>query len=175
MFLDPYGMQVDWATIEAIAKTKAIDLWILFPLGHIFQVLTKRSERLREFAPFLPWPKNVWIGVSVEDERVVGRINDLTEIPAAVRFLSCEPLIGPLRSLPLAAIDWVIVGGESGPGARQMEGEWVEDIFRQCRAADVPFFFKQWGGVRKSRAGRTLHDRTYDEYPSSHHSAVAPA
>lgn len=141
---------------------------------HIFQVLTKRSARLRELAPSLPWPENVWMGVSIENQDVVGRIDDLAQVPAAVRFLSCEPLIGPLRSLPLQAIDWVIVGGESGPGARPMEECWVEDIFQQCRAAAVPFFFKQWGGVRKSRTGRTLHDRTYDEYPSQV-SASAPA
>ncbi len=141
---------------------------------HTFQVLTKRSGRLRELAPYLPWPGNVWIGVSVEDEQVVSRILDLAQIPAAVRFLSCEPLIGPLASLPLEAVHWVIVGGESGPGARPMKLEWVEEIFRQCRAADVPFFFKQWGGVRKSRAGRTLHNRTYDEYPSGL-SAMSPA
>ncbi len=133
---------------------------------HTFQVLTKRSERLRELAAQLPWPQNVWMGVSVENEHVVSRIDDLAVLPAAVRFLSCEPLLGPLRSLPLAKIHWVIVGGESGPGARPMQLEWVEDIFQQCRAAEIPFFFKQWGGVRKSRAGRVLHGRTYDEYPS---------
>lgn len=132
---------------------------------HTFQILTKRSARLRQLAPELPWPGNVWMGVSVEDGNVIDRIHDLAHVPAAVRFLSCEPLIGPLAALPLDAVHWVIVGGESGPGARPMIAEWVEDIFDQCRAADVPFFFKQWGGVRKSRTGRTLHDRTYDEYP----------
>lgn len=133
---------------------------------HTFQVLTKRSSRLRELAPLLPWPDNVWMGVSVEDEHAVGRIDDLAHVPAAVRFLSCEPLIAPLPLLPLEHVHWVIVGGESGPGARPMKLQWVEGIFKQCRAADVPFFFKQWGGVRKSRTGRTLHDKTYDEYPS---------
>lgn len=132
---------------------------------HIFQVLTKRSGRLRELAPSLPWPENVWMGVSVEDERAVSRIHDLAHVPAAVRFLSCEPLIAPLRSLPLSQMHWVIVGGESGPGARPMDELWVEEIFAQCRAANVPFFFKQWGGVRKSRTGRTLHNTTYNEYP----------
>jgi len=141
---------------------------------HTFQVLTKRSARLLELAPSLPWPENVWMGVSVEDELVINRITDLARVPAAVRFLSCEPLIGPLRGLRLGAIDWVIVGGESGPGARPMSPLWVEEIFRQCRASSVPFFFKQWGGVRKSKTGRTLHDRTYDEYPSGF-SVVAPA
>lgn len=138
---------------------------------HTFQILTKRSKRLRALAPALAWPVNVWMGVSVENEEVIDRIHDLAQVAAAVRFLSCEPLIGPLRSLPLSDIHWVIVGGESGPGARPINAGWVEDIFRQCRAADVPFFFKQWGGVRKSRTGRTLHERTYDEYPAP----IAPA
>jgi protein gp37 len=132
---------------------------------HTFQVLTKRSARLRELAPSLPWSDNVWMGVSVEDQQAVSRIHDLARVPAAVRFLSCEPLIAPLPSLPLKDIHWVIVGGESGPGAHPMHEQWVDEIFRQCRAAKVPFFFKQWGGVRKSRTGRTLHDKTYDEYP----------
>ncbi len=134
---------------------------------HTFQVLTKRSERLAELAPLLPWPKNVWMGVSVEDERVLSRVHDLRQVPAAVRFLSLEPLIGPLDALPLEGMHWVIVGGESGPRARPMEKEWVRSIFRQCRAARVPFFFKQWGGVRKDLAGRELHGRTYDEMPAS--------
>jgi len=132
---------------------------------HIFQVLTKRSQRLRELAPRLPWPKHVWMGVSVEDERVLGRIADLRQVPAAVRFLSCEPLLGPLDHLPLDGIAWVIVGGESGPGARPMSPEWVESILAQCRRAGVAFFFKQWGGVRKDLTGRLLHGRTYDELP----------
>ena len=134
---------------------------------HTFQVLTKRSERLAELAPRLPWPGNVWMGVSVEDARVVHRIDDLRRVPAAVRFLSLEPLIGPLNSLTLDGIHWVIVGGESGPRARPLRSEWVESIFRQCRAAGVPFFFKQWGGVRKDRTGRELYGRTYDEMPAA--------
>jgi protein gp37 len=132
---------------------------------HTFQILTKRSERLREIGRLLPWPANVWMGVSVEDVCVLSRITDLAAVPAQVRFLSCEPLIGPLEDLPLRGIHWVIVGGESGPGARPMRPEWVESIHRQCRGNDVPFFFKQWGGVRKDIAGRTLHGRTYDEMP----------
>ena len=132
---------------------------------HTFQVLTKRSERLREFAQHLPWPPNVWMGVSVEDVRVTHRVTDLQAVPAAVRFLSVEPLIGPLEELPLAEIHWVIVGGESGPGARPMQAEWVENIYQQCRQARVAFFFKQWGGVRKGKAGRQLHGRTYNEMP----------
>jgi protein gp37 len=134
---------------------------------HTFQVLTKRSERLVELSGKLPWPKNVWLGVSVENSSVLGRIHDLAVVPAAVRFLSCEPLIGPLDELPLSGIHWVIVGGESGPRARPMKAEWVESIFAQCHEANVRFFFKQWGGVRKDRTGRQLHGRTYDEMPSA--------
>jgi protein gp37 len=132
---------------------------------HTFQILTKRSERLRELAPRLPWPINVWMGVSVEDERVLSRVGDLREVPAAVRFLSCEPLIGPVDALDLDGIDWVIVGGESGPGARPMNVEWVRTIFRVCRAHDAAFFFKQWGGVQKHLTGRELRGKIYDEMP----------
>lgn len=133
---------------------------------HTFQILTKRSERLRQLGQTLPWPSNVWMGVSVEDARVIGRITDLAAVPARVRFLSCEPLIGPLDRIRLDAIHWVIVGGESGPGARPMRREWVESIQRQCARAGVAFFFKQWGGVRKKSTGRELHGRTYDEMPA---------
>ncbi len=133
---------------------------------HTFQVLTKRSERLLEFATQLPWPKNVWMGVSVEDARVLSRVQDLQRVPAAVRFLSLEPLIGPLDALPLEGIHWAIVGGESGPKARPMRKEWVTSIFRQCRVARIPFFFKQWGGVRKDLTGRELNGRTYNEMPA---------
>jgi len=132
---------------------------------HTFQVLTKRSERLVEVARHLPWPSNVWMGVSVEDSRVLNRVRDLQRVPAAVRFLSLEPLIGPLAALPLEGIHWAIVGGESGPKARPMRREWVTSIFRQCRAARVPFFFKQWGGVRKDLTGRELNGRIYSEMP----------
>lgn len=132
---------------------------------HTFQILTKRSDRLRQLSASLPWPPNVWMGVSVEDARVIGRIADLAAVPARVRFLSCEPLIGPLDKLQLDRIHWVIVGGESGPRARPMRREWVESIQRQCKRASVAFFFKQWGGVRKDTTGRELHGRTYDEMP----------
>ena len=134
---------------------------------HTFQVLTKRSERLAELAPQLPWPRNVWMGVSVEDARVIHRVADLQSVPAAVRFLSLEPLIGPLEALPLEGIHWAIVGGESGPRARSLRKEWVTSIFRQCRAARVPFFFKQWGGVRKDLTGRELNGRIYNEMPGT--------
>jgi len=134
---------------------------------HTFQVLTKRSERLAELAPQLPWPNNVWMGVSVEDVRVIHRVADLQRVTAAVRFLSLEPLIGPLDALPVEGIHWVIVGGESGPGARPLRKEWVTSIFRQCRTARVPFFFKQWGGVRKDLTGRELNGRIYNEMPGA--------
>ncbi|MBZ5666801.1 MAG: phage Gp37/Gp68 family protein [Acidobacteriia bacterium] len=132
---------------------------------HTFQILTKRSERLRDIGQRLQWPFNVWMGVSVENAGAMGRITDLAAVPAHIRFLSCEPLIGPLDDLQLKGIHWVIVGGESGPGARPMEPGWVEGIHRQCRRERVPFFFKQWGGVRKDRTGRSLNGRTYDEMP----------
>lgn len=134
---------------------------------HTFQILTKRAERLAVLAHSLPWPKNVWMGVSVEDLRVVPRIRFLRAVPAAVRFLSCEPLLGPLDPLPLEGIHWVIVGGESGPRARPMRPEWVSSVLEQCRREGVAFFFKQWGGVRKDRTGRQLYGRTFDEMPSS--------
>jgi protein gp37 len=132
---------------------------------HQFQVLTKRADRLRELSPALSWPSNVWMGVSVENNDVVDRIDHLRASGAAVKFLSLEPLLGPLPRLKLGGIDWVIVGGESGPGARPMDEEWVIDIRNRCADAGVAFFFKQWGGVRKSATGRTLQGRTYDEMP----------
>jgi protein gp37 len=133
---------------------------------HTFQVLTKRSERVREFAPHLPWPSNVWMGVSVEDDRVIHRVTDLQYVPAAIRFLSVEPLIGPLPELDLTGIHWVIVGGESGPGARPMEAAWVRSIRSQCEATNTAFFFKQWGGKRKDLTGRTLDGEIYNNMPT---------
>ncbi len=132
---------------------------------HQFQILTKRSARLIELAPKLGWPKNVWIGVSVENKAVKYRIDDLRLVPARIRFLSLEPLLGPLSSLDLSNIDWVIVGGESGPGARLMKKEWVIQIKKQCIEQNVPFFFKQWGGINKKKTGRLLEGRTWDELP----------
>ena len=132
---------------------------------HTFQVLTKRSDRVAKLGSKLHWPKNVWMGVSVEDSRVLNRIDDLREVPAAVRFLSCEPLIGSMEGIDLRGIHWVIVGGESGPHARPMAIQWVRELFRACRRQKVPFFFKQWGGVRKDLTGRLLGGRTYDEMP----------
>lgn len=133
---------------------------------HTFQILTKRAERLEELGPELPWAPNVWMGVSVEDEGALSRVRHLARVPAHTRFLSCEPLLGPLPSLDLREIQWVIVGGESGPGARPMRKEWVEEILEKCRRSEVPFFFKQWGGVRKKKQGRELHGQTYDEFPA---------
>jgi len=132
---------------------------------HNFQILTKRSERTKSLASKIDWPANVWMGVSVENAEALPRISDLREVPAAVRFLSCEPLIGSLAGIDLRGIHWVIVGGESGPGARPMSITWVREIYRACRNQKVPFFFKQWGGVRKDLTGRLLGGRTYDEMP----------
>jgi protein gp37 len=133
---------------------------------HQFQVLTKRSQRLLELAPRIDWPKNVWMGVSVENADYSFRIDHLHQTNAHVKFLSLEPLLGPLPNLNLKGIDWVIVGGESGPNARPMLEEWVTEIRDQCVSADVPFFFKQWGGVQKKRTGRKLEGITWDEMPS---------
>lgn len=232
LFLDPYGMQVEWKTIEAVARTRPIDMWLLFPLGigvnrlltksgeippswrsrldlllgttdwyelqphaielplawktpqsifvnsmsdlfhervprdfilrvfdamrraswHRFQVLTKRAERLAELDPRLTWAPNIWMGVTVENRRYVSRIDYLRSVRASLEFLSLDPLLGPLPSLDLTRIDWVIVGEESGPGCRPMDSSWVIDVRAQCLAAGVPFFFKQWGGARKKKA-----------------------
>jgi protein gp37 len=132
---------------------------------HRFQVLTKRAERLARVVPYLNWPDNVWLGVTVENSSYIKRIDYLRNIPVAVRFLSLEPLLGPLPNIDLSHIDWVIVGGESGPRARSMDKEWVLDIQQQCCKANVPFFFKQWGGVNKKKNGRLLNGRIYSEMP----------
>jgi protein gp37 len=132
---------------------------------HTFQVLTKRPEIAAMHAGSLEWGENIWMGTSVENMLVMRRIGDLRNVPAKVRFLSLEPLLGPLPRLPLDGIHWVIVGGESGPGARPMEAAWVRQIRERCIAQGVPFFFKQWGGVQKSRTGRELDGRTWDEMP----------
>lgn len=133
---------------------------------HRFQVLTKRASRLAELDPFLEWPDNVWMGVSVESSDHVDRIDDLRRTGAKVKFLSLEPLLGPLPGLILRGIDWAIVGGESGPGARPIEERWVLEIRDQCRQAGVAFFFKQWGGRNKKKTGRLLEGRTWDEMPA---------
>jgi len=132
---------------------------------HRFQVLTKRAERLAELNLKIIWTPNIWMGVSVEDQDYTFRIDRLRETGACVKFLSLEPLLGPLPDLNLEGIDWVIVGGESGPGARPMRKEWVIDIREQCLKARVPFFFKQWGGFNKKKAGRSLEGKTWDQMP----------
>lgn len=142
---------------------------------HTYQILTKRSLRLRRMADKLQWPSNVWMGVSVEEPKVLSRIDDLREVPAAVRFLSVEPLIAPLPDIKLDGIDWVIVGGESGHVHRPMESAWVEDIRDQCHDADVPFFFKQWGGRTPKANGRLLDGRTWDEMPKPNLRALQSA
>lgn len=134
---------------------------------HRFQVLTKRAARLSELDPLLPWGANIWMGVSVENEDFLWRVERLRQTGASVRFLSLEPLLGPIRALNLDGISWVIVGGESGPGARPMNPAWVADIRDQCQRAGVPFFFKQWGGTNKKKAGRLLDGRTWDEMPAA--------
>jgi protein gp37 len=150
-------------------------LWdlIRLTLNLDWQLLTKRPHRIAESLP-PDWGSgysNVWLGTSVEDQRVINRVRELSAVPAVVRFLSVEPLLGPIRRLPLKGIDWIIVGGESGPNARPIEAEWVLDIRRQCRTAGVPFFFKQWGGVNKKKSGRTLSGRIYNEMPKSRRSS----
>ncbi len=140
---------------------------------HTFQVLTKRAGRLLELSKELPWTGNIWMGVTVENGDYVDRIDCLRQTGAYIKFLSIEPLLGPLGTVNLEGIDWVIVGGESGPGARPMDRAWVINIRDQCRSAGVPFFFKQWGGVRKKQAGRMLEGRTWDEMPVYRNSALA--
>lgn len=132
---------------------------------HTFQILTKRADRLLQLSPRFKWTPNIWMGVTVENADHVDRIDRLREVPASVRFLSLEPLLGPLPELNLTNIDWVIVGGESGPGARPMDPEWAIDLRDQCLEAGVAFFFKQWGGVQKKKAGRLLEKRTWDQMP----------
>jgi len=150
--------------VRAVSRVMTTADW------HTYQVLTKRSERLRELLSeklqFAADQEHIWWGVSVEDRKYgLPRVDHLRQAPARVRFLSIEPLLEDLGKIDLSGIAWVIVGGESGPGARPMKREWVVNIRRQCRMQGVPFFFKQWGGVRKARAGRLLDNRTYDEYP----------
>jgi protein gp37 len=139
---------------------------------HRFQVLTKRADRLADLDPFLEWPANVWMGVSVESAKHVDRIDDLRRTRAKLKFLSLEPLLGPLPDLNLEGIDWAIVGGESGPRARPVRESWILGIRDQCRKARVAFFFKQWGGHNKKKAGRLLDGRTWDEMPQRLTAAV---
>jgi protein gp37 len=132
---------------------------------HIFQILTKRSERLLEYNSSLNWTSNIWMGVSIENDQVKNRIDNLSKTNAAIKFLSCEPLLGDLGEINLEAINWVIVGGESGPKARPIEEDWVLKIFSQCKNLNIPFFFKQWGGVNKKKNGKQLQGQVYNEMP----------
>ena len=132
---------------------------------HQFQVLTKRHERLAELAPRLPWPKNVWAGVSIENARFIHRADYLRQVPAAVRFVSAEPLLGPLTGLDLAGIDWLIAGGESGVGHRPVKAEWVQELRDRCLAGGIAFFFKQWGGRTSKTGGRLLEEREWNQMP----------
>jgi protein gp37 len=164
---DLFHDEVPFDFIQRVFETMTAASW------HTFQLLTKRPERLAELAPRLHFPDNLWVGVSVENQRWTSRIDELRRVPAAVRFLSCEPLLGPLRDLDLKDIHWVIVGGESGHGARPMKADWARGVRDQCTAAGVPFFFKQWGaydeaGVRRGKAktGRLLDERIWNEAPS---------
>jgi protein gp37 len=136
---------------------------------HVFQVLTKRADILLKYHKELDWTHNIWMGVSVEDAKLLGRIDLLRRTRAKVKFLSCEPLIGPLSNLNLKKIDWVIVGGESGRRPRPMKPEWVFEIHNKCIEAKVPFFFKQWGGTNKKKTGRVLKGKTYSEMPIVRH------
>ena len=158
---DLFHEEVPLAFVRGVFATMAAAHW------HQFQVLTKRARRLPLVAGELPWPSNVWLGVSIENAAYKWRADLLRQVPVAVRFLSIEPLIGPVGDLDLNAVDWVIVGGESGPGARPMDPQWVRDIRDRCLDAGVPFFFKQWGGVNRRATGRMLDGRTWDEFPAA--------
>ena len=171
---DLFHEDIELAYIREVFKVMRKANW------HTFQILTKRSQRMAEIAPRLRWPDNIWMGVSVENQRWTRRVDDLRRVGAEVRFLSCEPLLGPLQ-LDLREIDWVIVGGESGPRARPMKPEWARDIRRQCQDAGVAFFFKQWGAhdevgqrVGKGKAGRLLDNRIWDQLPNQANVITVP-
>ena len=157
---DLFHREVPTAFIREIFFTMNHAPW------HTFQILTKRAGRMAQIAHHFQWSPNVWMGVTVESADYVDRIDHLRQVSAAVRFLSLEPLLGPLPDLNLEGINWVIVGGESGPGSRPIRPEWVTNIRDQCLEADVPFFLKQWGGTQKKKAGRLLEKRTWDQMPS---------
>lgn len=157
---DLFHKDVPLEYIQNVFKTMNETPW------HTYQVLTKRADRLAEIGPELNWTPNIWMGVSIEDSRVIDRLDYLKKTPAKFKFLSLEPLLGPLTDMDLRGIDWVIVGGESGHGARHMSEEWVLDIKRQCQEQGIKFFFKQWGGVRKKKNGRLLQGNEYNEMPA---------
>ena len=157
---DLFHKDVPFEFISSIFEVMGQASW------HTFQVLTKRAERLAELGPLLPWTPNIWAGVTIESDAYAARAEALKSTPAAVKFVSLEPLLGPLPSLEMAGLHWVIVGGESGPGARPMEASWVTELRDKATAEGVPFFFKQWGGRSKKLAGRLLEGRTWDEFPA---------
>ena len=157
---DLFHKEVPLAYIQRVFDVMGRANW------HRFQVLTKRAGRLAQLSSKLEWAPNIWMGVSVETEKYRSRIDELRRTDAQIKFLSLEPLLGPLPDLDLAGMDWVIVGGESGPKSRPMDEAWVTDLRDQCRRAKVPFFFKQWGGRNKKKAGRELEGRTWDEMPN---------
>jgi protein gp37 len=156
---DLFHGDVPDAFIKKVFETMAKASW------HTFQILTKRSKRLASLAPKLDWSDNIWMGVTVESAKQVNRVYDLQSVPAAVHFLSMEPLLSPIPNFPHENIDWIIVGGESGPNARPIEKEWVVGIRDYCISNEIPFFFKQWGGVRKHQNGRLLEGKLWSEYP----------
>ncbi len=156
---DLFHKDIPFEFIKSVFETMNNAHW------HTFQILTKRSDILAEYSKDLLWTPNIWMGVSVESQKYVYRIDDLRKVPSSVRFLSVEPLISKIDKINLRGIDWVIVGGESGPSSRPIEKEWITTIRDKCVRMDVPFFFKQWGGVNKKRSGRTLDGRTWDEMP----------
>jgi protein gp37 len=165
---DLFHEDVPFTFIEQIFDVMRTADW------HTFQVLTKRHERLSELAPALEWPPNVWIGVSIENKRWVRRADHLRSVEqAAVRFISAEPLLGPLVGLDLAGVDWLIAGGESGPGHRPVRDEWLIDLRDRCVSAGVPFFFKQWGGRTSKAGGRTLDGELWSEMPERVHDSLA--
>lgn len=163
---DLFHESVSLSFIQSVFLTMKRANW------HIFQILTKRSERMLSINGKIHWPENVWMGVSIENTNYIHRIENLKKSSAAVKFLSCEPILGPLSSINLNKIDWVIVGGESGPKARPVKKEWIIDIRNLCNKSNVPFFFKQWGGVFKKKNGRILDGQTYSEMPHSFYNSV---
>lgn len=164
---DLFHEEVPLEFIERVFSTIELASW------HVFQVLTKRAERLEKIAAKLRWPGNLWIGVTVESQKHTDRIKKLSGVPAAVKFVSFEPLLGPIKQMDLSAVDWAIVGGESGPHSRKMDPEWARIIRDACIDLSVPFFFKQWGGPRKKRNGRILDERKWNQYPQQRYSREA--
>lgn len=163
---DLFHKNVPFSFIKEIFQTMKNTPW------HTYQILTKRAHRLEQVAEKLEWSKNIWVGVSVEGQNFTDRIHHLKNVPAHVRFLSIEPLVSPINNLPLERVDWVIVGGESGPHARPLEAEWVRTIRDICLQEHVPFFFKQWGGTRKTVTGRILDGKKWDQFPSHYNNKI---